>query len=520
MLGGSSSLNAQVLVIPSKSDLNAWEDIGNTGWNWHSMEPYLNGFYTLVKPDDETRDRLGLGWSKESWSKEEDSKSLHGPVKTSFTDVQGEEVPSAAWPKAIERLGYPLKGSPFSGVSIGGYHAASTIDLATQSRVSSSVAYYQPIKTRKNLQVMTACLVEKLNVEKNEAGEVTVNGVTYIHEGDQKTVVASKEVILSAGVFQSPKILELSGIGDPDILAKHSIEAVVPNVFVGSNLQDHIMHSVSFETLGSFVTRDDLLRRNPTVLQAAMTDYKTNQSGPFCSSAVTDIAYLPTDDFVHDHAARDEFLSKLAKAGIKHPLDEHRIKFLERLIKEGSEGTAQYFPFVAQASIAGDALQEGSFITIVSALSHPLSSGTSHIVSTDPKAHPKIDHEYLSHPLDVELQARHVRYSEKIAAAEPMSVLLKPDGRRNNPATKFSGSLEKAEHYIKNAGSSNYHSVGTCAMAPKESGGVVDVELKVYGVNNLRVVDASVIPLVPQSNTQSLVYALAERAAEIIGRSY
>jgi len=515
MLGGSSSLNAQALIPPSASDLNAWGDIGNTGWNWQTVKPYLRRHFSLARPNKETEDRLDLGWSKESWSNGGVSDSS-GPVEASFADVHEEGTLASAWIKTINALGYPLTNDPFEGFSTGPYNGASTIDPVTKTRVSSSTAYYHPIKDRKNLRVFTACSVKQIALDKDNGSGYKATGVVYVQGEEQKIAHATKEVILCAGVFQSPKLLELSGIGDPKILSQYGIDIKVSNSFVGSNLQDHLMHSVSFETNGEFLTRDGLLRREPEAIQAAMTSYKTNQLGPFSSSAITSFAYLPVDDLKNNSQLRDQLLSQLCQTGTKHPLDTHRINVLRRLIENQNEGTAQYFPYAAQASIAGGALQPGSFITFVVALSHPLSTGTVHIASADPIVSPTINHNYLSHPLDAELQARHVRYIEKIAATEPMAALLKKDGRRNHPSAFIGDDLRKAKEYLKLVGTTNYHSVGTCAMAPKEFGGVVDPSLRVYGVDNLRIVDASIIPLIPQSNTQSLVYTIAERAADII----
>jgi choline dehydrogenase-like flavoprotein len=515
LLGGTSSINAQALIPPSASDLNAWERLGNTGWNYKTMKPYLSGFFSLSEPEQESHDRLDLGWAKESWITGDNSR-LGGPVKASFADVQEEGPIAAAWVRAINNLGYPLAANPFDGTATGPYNGASTIDLDTKTRVSSSTAYYKPIKTRSNLHVFTECTVSKVLLEKCDTGGYVATGVQYVHNEEQKIVKAANEVLLCAGVFQSPKMLELSGIGDPEILGRHGVGAKVSNAYVGTNLQDHLLHSLSFETKPGFPTRDSLLRREPEALQSAMASYKQNKLGPFCSSAVTSFAYLPIDDFQNDEQQRDAFLKDLSNSDIKHPLDQMRASVLENLIRTQNEGTAQYFPFVAQASLAQGTLQSGSFVTFVAALSHPLSTGTVHISSADSVAHPTIDHQYLSNPLDVELQARHVRFIEKIAAAEPIATILKPDGLRNHPAAFIGNDLDKAKEYLKIAGTTNYHSVGTCAMAPREAGGVVDTELRVYGVKNLRVVDASIMPLVPQSNTQSLVYAIAERAADII----
>lgn len=519
MLGGTSSLNALALIPPSASDIDAWERLGDTNWNYKTLKPYLKGFYSLSEPTEDSRNRLDLGWSKESWAVDKSA----GPVKACFAEVLEEGPLANSWIKAINGLGYPLTDDPFNGASTGPYNGASTIDLNTKTRVNSSVAYYKPVKDRKNLTVITAATVEKILLEQDGADGYGATGVQYAQGDEIVTAVAVKEVILCAGALQSPKLLELSGIGDAKILGQHSIGIKIDNPYVGTNLQDHLMHPISFETGGSFPTRDSMLRREPGVLESAMKDYTESRSGPVSTSAVTSFAYLPVDDFQKDSQERDRFLTQLSTSETKHPLDEHRVSVVRDLIQNGNEGTAQYFPYPNQIPIAGgipQKPQEGSFLTIVVALSHPLSTGTVHIASSDPSAKPTIDHQYLSNPLDIELQARHVRYIEKLVTAEPMGSLLKRNGRRTQgPAAFIGDDLDKAKEYLGLVGTTNYHSCGTCAMAPRESGGVVDPELRVYGVKNLRVVDASVFPLIPQSNTQMLVYALAERAADIIKSS-
>lgn len=150
-------------------------------------------------------------------------------------------------------------------------------------------------------------------------------------------------------------------------------------------------------------------------------------------------------------------------------------------------------------------------------LPHPAQSLHHTILASFGPSHPPtIDPKYLFHPLDLEVIAHHAQYLETIAATEPWHrTLLKPNGRRNTPGAYVS-SIEKAKDYVRSASASNWHAVGTFAMLPREMGGVVDANLVVYGTTNLRVVDASIMPSIPQCNTQSVVYAVAERAAVLI----
>jgi choline dehydrogenase-like flavoprotein len=152
---------------------------------------------------------------------------------------------------------------------------------------------------------------------------------------------------------------------------------------------------------------------------------------------------------------------------------------------------------------------------MVSTLVHPLSRGSSHIQSADPTKHPRINPKYLSHPLDLEVFARHVLYVSKIVSTQPFASLIKSDGA-TNPPTGLPKTLDEAKSWAKQGTISQYHPSGTCAMMSEELGGVVNERLIVHGTKNLRVVDASIFPMVPKGPITSTVYAVAERAADII----
>ncbi|KAF2800211.1 GMC oxidoreductase [Melanomma pulvis-pyrius CBS 109.77] len=163
--------------------------------------------------------------------------------------------------------------------------------------------------------------------------------------------------------------------------------------------------------------------------------------------------------------------------------------------------------------------QPGNIITLAAVLSHPLPNGTVHISANDEVGPPTIDHSTSQTNLILNCtHASYIRYLEIIADAAPFSSLLKPNGRCNHPAAFLEKDLEKAKAFVKLGSTTNWHSCGTCAMAPQDSGGVVDEGLRVYGVKNLRIVDANVFPLIPQSNLQSLVCAVAERVSDLIKR--
>jgi choline dehydrogenase-like flavoprotein len=159
-----------------------------------------------------------------------------------------------------------------------------------------------------------------------------------------------------------------------------------------------------------------------------------------------------------------------------------------------------------------------NYITLAAILTNPLSVGSVHIISAHPRDKPSIDTKYLSNELDLEVLSRHVKSLDTVASTKPLAGLLKDDGKRNTVYEKMwgKGTLDEVKAYVRKTAISLWHPVGSCAMLPKGKGGVVDEKLRVYGTTNLRVVDASIMPSIPRANTQTTVYAVAEKAADLI----
>jgi choline dehydrogenase-like flavoprotein len=166
-------------------------------------------------------------------------------------------------------------------------------------------------------------------------------------------------------------------------------------------------------------------------------------------------------------------------------------------------------------TFVGQNLLPGNFISLGLLQTLPFSRGTVHVSSVDPAKPPVIDPRYFSHPLDLDIMARGLLDIHQIHRVKPISELLKPNGRRNHPDA-FLTDLESAKKYLQATATSSYHPCGTAAMLPLSRGGVLDENLQVYGTKNLRVCDASIFPLIPAANIMSTVYAVAERAADLI----
>ena len=379
---------------------------------------------------------------------------------------------------------------------------------------------------RENLTVLTDAVVQKVILEPTDSGQVKAKGVLVTVQGSTHHVGTCGEVILAAGAFQSPKILELSGIGGANALKNNDIPVIVENPNVGENLQDHLMTGVSFEVIEGILTGDALLRHEPEATQGAMQMYTTAKAGPLCAGGIGSYAFLPfadTLDLTKQSTTLEDILCKLQPDDQDNSQAIHEA-FVRSVLASQTTSAGSLFMFPAQVNLHGDPnakdflqdLMQGSFVSLGVALLHPLSRGSVHIASSDASKPPVVDPKYFSHPLDAEVMAHYVLLLEKLAATQPLAPLLKPGGQRNHTTAFHINDLKAAKDYVRASAISNNHPASTCAMKPKDQGGVVNERLIVHGTVNLRVVDASIMPTIPGGNIQTSVYAVAERAADII----
>ncbi|KAI1746317.1 oxidoreductase [Xylaria scruposa] len=510
-LGGSSVINAHVFAPPTQAILDDWNKLGNAGWDWATIAPYYTKAFTLPRTPEEHRQSLAV----DSWSP--DDLSTGGPVKLSYPGDSHHPI-RKIWSETFEKIGYSAATNPWVNASVGAFSNLASIDSVKRERCHAAKAYYSSIQQRENLHVVLEAQVTKIIFSDGQPPKAT--GVQYSHGGQIKVANAQKEIIISAGALQSPKLLELSGVGNADILRQHKIEVIKDLPGVGENLQDHIVCDISFAAEeNKMETLDALARQEPKAVEEAMLNFVQKHEGVLTSSGMMTYAYLPIIDFL---GAGRETLVKM--------LDENRpsvsstakakmyYQVAEKTLLDPDRPSAAYLSAIGQNPVALDPTtgkptppQPGDHLTIATILAQPLSRGTVHVVSNNPAEAPEIDPKYLSNPLDVEVFAKHIMYIESIATSAPLSGVLKQPLQPSSPPD-----LDAAKRYMASRTISMWHPAGTCAMLPEQIGGVVDNCLRVYGVSNLRVVDSSIVPLLPPGNLQSTVYALAERAADLI----
>lgn len=445
--------------------------------------------------------------------------------------------------KTFAELGFNLPGDPIAGKKQGVFQNPQCIDNGVRA-YSASAYYGAEVAKRPNLSIITDALVEKIILEKPNGNSslVSATGVQFVDSSGKRQIAQAKaEVIIACGAIKTPQLLELSGIGARDILSKHGIEVAIDNAHVGENLQDHVLASISFEVADDLVSGD--VMRDPKVVQEVMNRYQDNRTGPLSGTPLS-FAYTPLVGSSGVIPQADvETLLRSYLDGVSYNAPgrslEKQYEMMRKQLLDSRESSIEfmYIPLQLNGN-PSDAptdmtklfskSHDGNYITIVAMLMHPFSRGDVHITSGDPTKQPRLDPRYLSHPIDIEMLARALAFVRKIAQTEPLASMLKPSGRQIPPVgeeahqksgeTKSGASdedLEDAKRIARERLFTAFHPSGTCAMLPREQGGVVDSRLRVHG-SNIRVVDASIFPIEPLGHLQSTVYAVAEKAADLI----
>ncbi|SPQ27078.1 71b3be25-ee30-45ea-adef-af27a502ed57 [Thermothielavioides terrestris] len=513
LLGGSSGINSFLFTPTSKDNVNAWAKLGNDGWDYDIFQAALKRSYTFHTPS-------GV-------------RQGDGPLQLAVHVSEPQVTWAKAWAESLESLGFP-SCDPFSGTVCGSFDNPESVYPETKQRCFSANAYLGSARDRANLTVLTDTTATKILLKRSsEHGEAVVAEGIQIKtkDGEVRTITARREVILSAGAINSPRLLEISGIGDSALLNRLGIDVAIDNPHVGENLQNHVYTGVVLEIRDDVETLDPFLRSEPQAVNAATQAYAQG-TGPLASSSIVASAQLPLpkagqgddDDIaqlVQQHlstdSARDAAQKTTAEAAAFTAANE---AYVRRVLTSATEASATYLIFPAYMSFEDldpRFRAPGNHITIGVMLSHPLSRGSVHITTASADALAgssgvAIDPRYLTHPLDIEVLARHVRFTERaIAAAPPIARYLK----HGAPGSRFA-ELGAAREYVRSTARGAHHYTGTCAMQPRELGGVVDARLRVHGCANLRVCDASVVPLEPTANTQAVVYGVAEMGAQIV----
>ena len=447
VLGGSSSINAMLYVRGQAADYDGWAQMGARGWSWDDCLPYFK------KSQDQQRGAC-------------DMHGTGGPL--AVQDFPEMHEVSRALLKACEEAGIRAKAD----LNDGDHEGCSPFQLTTRNglRCSTAVAFLHPAMKRTNLDVETHAMATRILFEGKRAV-----GVEFVQKGRKRIIRARREVILAAGAVESPKLLEISGIGQGALLQSLGVEVIHESPMVGENMQDHVMigvqvrlkedaHSINHRTRGLNLIGEIL-------------KYGFTRKGVLAMSVAHGHAFLKTRE---DLETPDVQLHVMAAS-----MD------LEAL------ATKQAMQLEKEPGLACTPCQL-----------RPESRGSIHARSADGMVNPKIVPNYLSAPYDQEMAVTQLKIIRKIVGQPALSQYLAA-------GVPFGETDEEMFEYAKVASATLYHAVGTVAMGPDERF-PLDHRLKVRGVDGLRVVDASVMPRITSGNTNAATIMIAEKGSDLI----
>nr|XP_036580508.1 gmc oxidoreductase [Colletotrichum truncatum]KAF6788420.1 gmc oxidoreductase [Colletotrichum truncatum] len=488
-VGGGSLINQMVFTRGTKGDFDRWETLGNDDMNWDGMVEFFKKSENFTSPVSDILRDFDAMWDPEVHGFAGAVKSTYSPFFWPSTINLVDNIVNATRELGIRNL---RDGQ--GGDAAGGFFCPKTQRPVENTRSSARAAHYDQAAPRPNFKLAENAHVTRIVVEGGKAV-----GVEYATSVTSKkiTVRARKEIILSAGALHTPQILQLSGIGGAEKLASLNITPVVDLPAVGQNLQDHPLLVAVFGLNVPLSSAN--LTSNQSYAAEMANLYRTQRVGPLANPGGEYILFLPLSNITTKASGMAQ------EAYIQNPAD-----LLSDAPEEVQHGYTKQHELLTQG-LTSDVMTPLEVFwndgTIVLGLEHPFSRGSVNIVSADPFTAPNIDPGYLTNPLDMAVLVEGIRFSRRIMATTAMAptsaVEVLPGANVTSDAD--------IELYIKQNLATFAHYAGTATMAAREMGGVVNSSFKVYGVENLRVVDASIIPLLPAAHTSSTVYALAEK---------
>ncbi|KAI1348717.1 GMC oxidoreductase-domain-containing protein [Xylaria sp. FL0043] len=457
VVGGSTIVNGLCWTRGAAADYDAWENLGNPGWGWMDLLPYF------LKSENYTRQSSPSTQAKHG---------RHGPVQVGSPRYVYNQTYNFL--NGVQELGIPLNEDLNSGYATGADLVSGSILMSNQSRADARTAYLDPVFSRPNLELLTGHTVTRIlsggvgnqtwqgisqsRLLRKRYGKVTVTGVELAANSTAQkyNVSCRKEVILAAGAILSPVLLQISGFGSAEHLRNLDVDVLVDLPGVGSNLQDHAMIQPVYKyTAPGVFSALDIVGETR---RAVKEQYLTNRTGPWTATMVNAILAL-----------------------------------------------------LSRRDVAAFELMATSWGQLAIGAMHSLSRGTIHARSSSifDNEPPVVDLRLCSHPFDCEILRMGVEFNDRLIATNAMAALLPvpPPGLATEDLNNRTALMETIAGMVR----TEFHPSGTAAMMPRSAGGVVDAGLKVYGTRNLRVVDASVMPLIPSGHIQSAIYAVAEK---------
>ncbi|MEX2649363.1 MAG: choline dehydrogenase [Alphaproteobacteria bacterium] len=444
VLGGSSSINGLIYMRGQREDYDHWRQLGNAGWGYDDVLPYFK------RSEDQARG----------------ADAFHGTGGPLAVSDQSEPHPLCeAFIAAADQAGIP-RNDDFNGAVQEGAGYFQTTSRRGR-RCSTAVGYLKPARRRPNLTVLTHALGTRVRFDGRRAV-----GVTWLRGGATEAARASAEVILAGGAFNSPQLLQVSGVGSAELLGAHGIDVVHDAPGVGADLQDHLQVRMIFRCTRRITVNDDMASLAGR-LRVGLR-YALSRKGPLTVSAGYAGAFFRTDP-------------RLASPDVQ-------IHFL-----------------LFSTDRMGEKLHDFSGFTVSVCQLRPESRGSLRIRSADPAEPPAIRPNYLAAETDRRTNVAALKVLRRIMNAPAMTPFLAAEVDPGADVVDDAGLLA----HCRARGGTIYHPSGTCRMGPDERA-VVDPRLRVKGLGALRVVDGSFMPSLVSGNTNAPIIMIAEKASDLI----
>ncbi|MCO6383912.1 GMC family oxidoreductase [Oceanicola sp. 502str15] len=447
VLGGCSSINGMIYMRGQAADYDQWRQSGCTGWGWDDVLPLFRKSENHYGPASEAHGKGG--------ELDVAEQRLHWPVLDAVSE-------------AARTMGIPACADFNDGDNEGvGYFP---VNQRGGWRWNARKAFLKPARNRPNLCIETHAHAQRLALSEGRA-----EAVIYRQNGQLKQARCSGEVVLAAGAVNTPQLLELSGIGNPDLLQSLGLPVALDLPAVGENLQDHLQIRTVFRITGALTLND----RMSTLLGKARValEYALRRSGPM-SMAPSQLGIFTRSSPDFERANIEYHVQPLSLEAFGQPLDR----------------------------------EPGVTISVCNL--RPESRGTIHITAPSADTAPEIRPNYLTARADQRVAVDSLRHARRLMASEGLAGL---QPREVKPGAQ----VRSEEEMLKAAGdlgTTIFHPVGTARMGA-DPGAVVDPELRLNGLSNLRIADASIMPTIPSGNTHAPVTMIAEKAAEMMLRA-
>ncbi|KAH9927654.1 GMC oxidoreductase [Fomitopsis serialis] len=465
-LGGSSAMNFYAWMKPPAADVDAWEELGNPGWNWKAYMKYTLRAEEFTAASEEQLKAYAYTHNIEC-------RGQSGPIKTT--------VPLASlqinqfFLEAAQKQGLPLLQDGYGGHTTGCWQGSANLDRKSKwTRSYAATAHYLPHKDNPKFTVLTEAVCARvLFNDAMDDGNLVSTGVEFVHDGVTYKAHARKEVVLAAGALKSPQLLELSGIGRRDILEKIGVPVQLELPGVGENLQDHTYVGVSYELDPRVSHKTVDLLRDPEFAKEQVNLQDLDKENVY-RLGITAFGYVPIEE--------------KKESGTLPPGLAEQWDIQLRVLKDATLPDVEVIGFPGWLTFLSQPEPGKCYVSDYTLRdTTPIFQGHRHL----------------------DIFVENLKFARRLADTEP----FKSGVIREVDPGAAARTDEEIKEYIRKCCNTCYHACGSCSMLPREKHGVVDTKLKVYGTKNLRVADMSIVPLEVAAHTQATAYCVGELSA-------